>query len=99
LCGPSFALILTGRYAFRTGATSQDATGRMEPSVETMMPVYLKPAGYVTASIGKWGQLPLGPAKFGFDEYLNRPDTKKYLPDVMHDFFVDFITRHRADPF
>ena len=25
LCGPSRALILTGRYAFRTGATNQDA--------------------------------------------------------------------------
>jgi arylsulfatase A-like enzyme len=24
LCGPSRALILTGRYAFRTGAVSQD---------------------------------------------------------------------------
>lgn len=24
---------------------------------------------------------------------------KEYLPDVMHTFLVDFITRHRADPF
>ena len=37
LCGPSRACILTGRYAFRTGATNQDATGLMEPTVETMM--------------------------------------------------------------
>ena len=65
LCGPSRALIMTGRYAFRTGATNQDATGRMKPSVETMMPAYLKPAGYVTSCIGKWGQLPLGPGEFG----------------------------------
>ena len=42
----------------------------MKPSVETMMPKVLKPAGYVTACIGKWGQLPLGPAEFGFDDYL-----------------------------
>ena len=70
LCGPSRALIMTGRYAFRTGATNQDATGRMKPEVETMMPKYLKPAGYVTSCIGKWGQLPLGPAEFGFDDYL-----------------------------
>ena len=66
LCGPSRACIMTGRYAFRTGATNQDATGQMEPSVETMMPKYLKPAGYFTACVGKWGQLPLGPAEFGF---------------------------------
>src|ERR1035441_9237265 len=47
LCGPSRACILTGRYAFRTGATNQDATGLMEPAVETFMPRYLKPAGYL----------------------------------------------------
>ena len=123
LCGPSRALVLTGRYAFRTGATNQDATGMMKPSAETMMPKVLKPAGYVTASVGKWGQLPLGPAEFGFDEHLkfsgsgvywNTQDKgrnfwvndkkqdlrdKQYLPDVMHDFVIDFITRHRAQPF
>jgi arylsulfatase A len=70
LCGPSRATILTGRHLFRTGATNQDATGLMLPSVETMMPTYLKQAGYVTTSIGKWGQLPLNPSDFGFDDYL-----------------------------
>jgi arylsulfatase A len=70
LCGPSRATILTGRHLFRTGATNQDATGQMKPAVETMMPVYLKNAGYVTTSIGKWGQLPLNPGDFGFDDYL-----------------------------
>jgi arylsulfatase A len=70
LCGPSRATILTGRYVFRTGATNQDATGRFTPTAEIMMPRILKPVGYVTASIGKWGQLPLGPADFGFDDYL-----------------------------
>ena len=70
LCGPSRATILTGRYLFRTGATNQDSTGRFTPAAETMMPSILKAAGYATAAIGKWGQLPLGPAEFGFDEYL-----------------------------
>jgi arylsulfatase A len=70
LCGPSRALILTGRYAFRTGATNQDATGEMKPTVETFTPRLLKPAGYVSACVGKWGQLPLGPSEFGFDEHL-----------------------------
>jgi len=123
LCGPSRALILTGRYAFRTGATNQDATGLMKPTVEIMMSKILKQAGYVTASIGKWGQLPLGPAEFGFDEYLrftgsgvywntqangktyilNGKKTalgdNEYLPDVMHRVAVDFITRHKNQPF
>ena len=70
LCGPSRALILTGRYAFRTGATSQVTTGRLQPQVETMIPAMLKKAGYTSASIGKWGQLPLTPSDFGFDYTL-----------------------------
>jgi len=123
LCGPSRATILTGRYLFRTGATNQDATGRFTPTAETMMPNILKPAGYATAAVGKWGQLPLGPAEFGFDEYLkfkgsgvywNTQDKgkdyelngktvplrdKEYLPDVMHTFVTDFITRNHDKPF
>jgi arylsulfatase A len=122
LTGPSRVLILTGRYAFRTGATSQDGTGRIEPSTETMLPRILKPAGYATAAVGKWG-LPLGPAEFGFDEYLQFNGSgvywnkqangktytvngevrslrdKEYMPDVMHEFLIDFITRRRARPF
>lgn len=70
LCGPSRALILTGRYAFRTGATSQVNAGKLSPQVETMIPAMLKKAGYVSASIGKWGQLPLTPSDFGFDYTL-----------------------------
>ena len=123
LCGPSRATILTGRYLFRTGATNQDATGLMKPSVEIMMPSILKPAGYTTAAVGKWGQLPLRPNDFGFDDYLrfngsgaywntqekarsyqiNGQETplrdKEYLPDVMHKYVVNFMTKHRNDPF
>ena len=72
LCGPSRSLILTGRYAFRTGAVSQDACKSLVRSgdqAEQMIPTVLKKAGYVTALIGKWGQLsPSGsPAEWGFD--------------------------------
>jgi len=56
--------------AFRTGAVNQDRTGLMKSSDETMMPQALKAAGYATASVGKWSQPPLGPADFGFDDYL-----------------------------
>lgn len=70
LCGPSRALILTGRYAFRTGAVNQDMCANIKPSEEVMMPTVLKSAGYVSAMIGKWGQLPLNPSDFGFDDYI-----------------------------
>lgn len=124
LCGPSRALILSGRYAFRTGATNQDATGQMKPSVETFTPKVLKQAGYTSAMVGKWGQLPLGPAEFGFDEhfkfagsgaYWNTQEKskrtllvngeskplgdKQYVPDLMHDYVVDFLNRNRTKPF
>ena len=68
LCGPSRAVIMTGRYAFRTGATNQDATGLMKPTAETRIPKVLKPAGYASGMVGKWGQLPLGPNDWGFDD-------------------------------
>ena len=70
LCGPSRACIMTGRYAFRTGATNQDRTGLIKPSEEIFQPTVLKPAGYVTSIIGKWGQLPGAPESFGFDDCL-----------------------------
>jgi len=76
LCGPSRALILTGRYGFRTRATSQDGCGTMVregEGAEIMIPTVLKKAGYTSALIGKWGQiLPCGDAKqWGFDHVLS----------------------------
>ena len=124
LCGPSRALLMTGRYAFRTGATSNPATGpALKPANEIMMPTVLKPAGYVTAQVGKWAQLPLDPGDWGFNEYLRfkgsgqywntQPTARtytlngkevrlkdgEYLPDRMHEFVVDFITRYKDQPF
>jgi len=38
LCGPSRALIMTGRDAFQTGATNQDRAGRLKPADEVLLP-------------------------------------------------------------
>ncbi len=70
LCGPSRALILTGRYAFRTGGVNQDMVGRIKPENEVLIPSVLKTAGYTTALVGKWSQFSLTPKDFGFDDYL-----------------------------
>jgi len=48
LCGPSRALILTGRQPFRTGTTNQDRVGKLEPSKEICLPSVLKTAGYTS---------------------------------------------------
>jgi len=121
LCGPSRCQLLTGRYPFRTGLINNQSRNAVALNRETMIPTVLKQAGYVTASIGKWGQICFGPGEWGFDEYLvfkgsgrywrdqartytlngqetSLPD-ETYLPDLMHTFAVDFITRHKDQPF
>jgi arylsulfatase A len=84
LCGPSRALIMTGRYAFRNGSSNQDACMVM-PNSELQLGRVFKSAGYATSFIGKWGQLPGDPDAAGFDDYLrfkgsgvywNKPDAR-----------------------
>ena len=123
LCGPSRALILTGRQPFRTGTTNQDRVGKLEPSKEICLPSVLKTAGYTSLMVGKWSQFPLQPADFGFDQYMrfqasgkywntqpaNKSYTKngeivplldgEYLPDLMHNQVVDFISKNKNKPF
>ena len=70
LCGPSRAMILTGRYAFRTGAVNQDMVGQIKPENEVLIPSVLKTAGYTSAMVGKWSQFGLTPKDFGFDDYI-----------------------------
>jgi len=121
LCGPSRCQSLTGRYPFRTGLINNQSHNAVSPSREVMIPTVMKKAGYVTASVGKWGQICLGPGEWDFDEYLvfqgsgrywreQRPGYKvngqekelregQYLPDVMHEFIVDFLAKHKDQPF
>jgi len=123
LCGPSRALILTGRQPFRTGTTNQDRVGKLEPAKEICLPSVLKTAGYTSLMVGKWSQFPLQPSDFGFDEYMrfqasgkywntqpaNKSYTKngeivplqdgEYLPDLMHNQVVDFISKNKNKPF
>lgn len=123
LCGPSRALILTGRQPFRTGTTNQDRVGKLEPSKEICLPSVLKTAGYTSLMVGKWSQFPLQPSDFGFDEYMRfqasgkywntQPSNKsyikngetvplmdgEYLPDLMHNQVVDFMSKNKNNPF
>ncbi len=126
LCGPSRALCMTGRYAFRTGMTNNNTGAKVSPKNEVGIAKVLKQAGYATAVAGKWRQLqylttPEEAREWGFDEFLiwydkqggerywdphyNRDGKpvegakEKYGPDLLHDFVVDFATRHKDRPF
>jgi len=123
LSGPSRAVLLSGRYNFRTGATNQDACSEIFSANEKLIPFYLKDAGYLSTSIGKWGQLPLDPSDYAFDDYLrffgsgvywssaekkqnfrvNGVDLvlkdNEYMPDLMHQQMVDFLSKNQNKPF
>jgi arylsulfatase A len=81
MCGPSRCELLTGRYPFRTGLVSNYVRSAADPSREVMIPTVLAKAGYVTASVGKWGQIQLAPGEWGFDEFLAFPGSGCYWRD------------------
>jgi arylsulfatase A len=75
LCGPTRACLMTGRYAFRTGMTTNNTGAVVRPENEPCIARTLKGAGYVTGFAGKWHQLeyldsPEDAARWGWDEYL-----------------------------
>ena len=123
LCGPSRCLLMSGRYAFRTGGITNQSWRAAGPGAkstsENPMAKLLKQAGYATAQSGKWRQVGERPSEWGFDEYLS-DDTAggwfwktKYIkngselnlpegtygPNVIQDFSLDFIRRHKDKPF
>ncbi|MEA3208091.1 MAG: hypothetical protein QOE70_1148 [Chthoniobacter sp.] len=73
LCGPSRCTLMTGRYVFRTGGTTNGNAGQPSPATEIGIAKVLKQAGYATAQAGKWRQMGATPADWGFDEYLSDP--------------------------
>lgn len=123
LCGPSRSMILTGRYAFRTGGVNQDMVAAIQPANEVLIPAVLKTAGYTTSLVGKWSQFSLTPADFGFDDYItfkgsgvywsaekkkavkykengqDKPLGKAYMPDLMHEHLVNFLSTNKNKPF
>ncbi len=123
LCGPSRCLLMTGRYAFRTGGITNGSWRGDGPGAKSAdeQPIakLLKQAGYTTGMAGKWRQVGETPRDWGFDEYTTDPTAGgwywqtthqqngkevtvpegTYAPDVVHAFAIDFLRRHKGDPF
>ena len=77
LCGPTRCLLMTGRYAFRTGGIANQSWRAGGPGAKSAdeQPIakLLKQAGYATAESGKWRQVGETPREWGFDEYCTDP--------------------------
>ena len=75
LCGPSRCLLMTGRYAFRTGGLTNASWRNGGPGAksadEWSIAKVLKQAGYATGQSGKWRQVGETPHDWGFDEYCS----------------------------
>jgi len=89
-CAPTRASLMTGRYPFRCGMTSNptpDATPETDklglPQSEVTLAQLFKKAGYATACVGKWhlGHKPeFLPTRRGFDEYFGIPYSNDMRP-------------------
>ena len=82
ICGPSRAVILTGKYSHLNGVVvNLSRNGRNEfDGRQQTFPKLLQQAGYQTALIGKWH---LGGSPTGFDYYNILPGQGSYHDPVM----------------
>lgn len=113
-CCPSRCSLMMGQYGQRFGKYGM-SRGLPIPEDRPTLARFLTDHGYVTGQIGKWdiGTRLQGPLKVGFTEVAKTPPKlpqSKYfcfneageavwLTDYNGDSMVDFIERHRDEPF
>lgn len=96
ICGPSRAVILTGKFSHVNGFM-QNRGGKFDGSQPTF-PKYLQKKGYETAMIGKW-HLNCEPTGFDYwnvlsdqGEYYNPDFTENGKREMKHGYVTDLIT-------
>ncbi|MFA8437168.1 MAG: sulfatase [Marinifilaceae bacterium] len=96
ICGPSRAVILTGKFSHVNGFM-QNRHGKFDGSQPTF-PKYLQKEGYETAMIGKW-HLNCEPTGFDYwnvltdqGEYYNPDFTENGKTETKHGYVTDLIT-------
>lgn len=122
-CAPTRASLLTGQYTPRHGVFTVANPARGKSVNRRLIPVdnsrkisldkitiaeALKPAGYVSAAIGKW-HVGNDPKEQGFDFSVNKHEigfdkghfneAGGYLTDKFTNDAIDFITQNKDNPF
>jgi arylsulfatase A-like enzyme len=113
ICGPSRAVILTGKYSHLNGFRTNGANERFDGSQQTF-PKLLQAAGYQTAMIGKW-HLVSDPTGFDFwsvlpgqGDYYNPKmiemgksiEVEGYCTDIVVDKSLEWLKkRDKSKPF
>ncbi|MBT6765074.1 MAG: sulfatase [Prolixibacteraceae bacterium] len=122
-CAPTRACLLSGQYSPRHGLFTVGNSDRGKSNDRRLVPVEnnkeislskitiaeaLKPAGYVSAAIGKW-HVGNTPQLQGFDIGVEKPDVGfkqghfkddgEYLTDRLTDEAVKFIKENKNKPF
>lgn len=104
-CSPTRASLMSGMFNLRTGVTHTIAPRcRMNPRL-TILPQYLKAAGYTSACIGKWhlsADPATEPGQRGFDYVAGKPahyQDGRYREDILFDEAMGFMERSAGKPF
>ena len=122
-CAPTRACLMSGRYTPRHGVYTVDTSERGPANLRKLIPIpnnpnldsnivtipeALKPAGYVSACIGKWhlgSKAPHQPQDQGFDVVFDRSHPGhfspegQYLTDRLTDEAIKFIEASKDRPF
>jgi arylsulfatase A-like enzyme len=122
-CAPTRASLMSGQYTPRHGVYTVGSSERGKTHLRKLVPIRnktkldskvvtiaeaLKPAGYVSAMIGKWhlGKGPkFAPVSQGFDVEFQRHKkghfnaAGEYLTDRLTDKAIDFIENNKDKPF